>query len=275
VGTGGEPVVPPRGRFAFKVEYFGNTEASAKKCADGWLCMGDIVRQDENGWPFFAIPQGRPASGTYGDFVIVHAFVEKVIASVRGSTTFTCTASLPHAGARGRKRTWSPPWCRNTGTALDPQSIFPACRARARAQLRAQLFQVLDQIPKTASEKAAGPLFDRSLSNRQNPRTTSSPECRLKMRAAWYTKKWLRPRGAHVGELPTPVAGPGECAWRLVRLRSENPYGCQVAPRQAAGPGPVRSVATQRWRRRERRRRGRSRSSGGVGSGTQWKRSKW
>jgi crotonobetaine/carnitine-CoA ligase len=37
----------------FKVEYFGNPDAPAKKCKDGWLHMGDVVREDEYGWLFF------------------------------------------------------------------------------------------------------------------------------------------------------------------------------------------------------------------------------
>ena len=37
----------------FKVEYYRNPEASAQKCAGGWLHMGDVVREDKDGWLYF------------------------------------------------------------------------------------------------------------------------------------------------------------------------------------------------------------------------------
>jgi len=55
----------------FKVEYFGNTEASAKKCADAgsaWA-TGASVRT-RNGWLFFRIRKGGGIRHN-GDFVNV------------------------------------------------------------------------------------------------------------------------------------------------------------------------------------------------------------
>jgi len=54
----GRVAVPPCRRRTFKVEYFGNAEASAKKCNNGWLHMGDIVRQDDEGWLYYEYRKG-------------------------------------------------------------------------------------------------------------------------------------------------------------------------------------------------------------------------
>jgi len=62
----------------YVVEYYKNPEASAKKCAGGWLHMGDIVREDENGWLYFLYRQGGGIRRN-GDFVNP-GFVEKAVA---------------------------------------------------------------------------------------------------------------------------------------------------------------------------------------------------
>ena len=48
------------------------------ECAGGWLHMGDIVREDDDGWLYFLYRKGGGIRRN-GDFVNT-AFVEKVIA---------------------------------------------------------------------------------------------------------------------------------------------------------------------------------------------------
>lgn len=57
-GTPGELLVQPADGTPFQVEYVGNPEASAKKGAGGWLHMGDVVREDADGWLFFEYRKG-------------------------------------------------------------------------------------------------------------------------------------------------------------------------------------------------------------------------
>jgi crotonobetaine/carnitine-CoA ligase len=150
VGTGGELLFRHADGSPFKVEYFGNTEASAEKCADGWLCMGDIVRQDENGWLFFEFRKGGGIRHN-GDFVNV-AFVEKAIAECPGVDDVYVYGIPSASGAPGEKDVVAAVVSKDR-TALDPQSIFRACRKKLEANFVPSYIQVLDQIPKTASEK--------------------------------------------------------------------------------------------------------------------------
>src|SRR5258705_260679 len=84
----------------FKVEYFGNSEASAKKSADGWLHMGDVVHQDDNGWLYFNFRKGSGIRRN-GEFVN-SAFVEKVIAeSPAVDDVFVYGVPGQSGGARG------------------------------------------------------------------------------------------------------------------------------------------------------------------------------
>lgn len=136
----------------FKVEYFGNPEASAKKCAGGWLHMGDVVREDQDGWLYFMFRKGSGIRRN-GEF-ISSAFIEKVIAQVPevddvyvyGIPAATCVpgekdvvaAVVPKAGQ---------------SNAFDVQALFKQCRQSLEPNFVPSVIQVLDQIPKTASEK--------------------------------------------------------------------------------------------------------------------------
>ena len=68
----GELLFTLQRRRAFLVEYFGNPEASANKCADGWLHMGDIVHQDDDGWLYFDFRKGGGIRRN-GDFIDPHS----------------------------------------------------------------------------------------------------------------------------------------------------------------------------------------------------------
>ncbi|MET0356532.1 MAG: hypothetical protein ABW044_07115 [Cellvibrio sp.] len=46
----GEICFGRRDGMPITVEYYKNPEASADKVRDGWLHMGDLGHQDENGW---------------------------------------------------------------------------------------------------------------------------------------------------------------------------------------------------------------------------------
>lgn len=62
----------------FRVTYFNNPSASEKKCAGGWLHMGDVVREDRDGWLYFLFRKGGGIRRN-GEFINT-VFIEKVIA---------------------------------------------------------------------------------------------------------------------------------------------------------------------------------------------------
>ena len=134
----------------FKVEYFGNPEASAKKSAGGWLHMGDVVHQDDNGWLYFDFRKGSGIRRN-GEFVNP-AFVEKVIAESPAVDDVFVYGVPAKSGVPGEKDVVVAVVAR-PGAQFDPQVLFRACRARLEPGQVPQYLQVVDAIPKTASEK--------------------------------------------------------------------------------------------------------------------------
>jgi crotonobetaine/carnitine-CoA ligase len=146
----GELLFRPKDGTPFRVEYHGNPEASARKCAGGWLHMGDEVREDRDGWLYF---QCRKGSGIRrnGDF-INSAFIEKVIAE-QPQIDDVYVYGIPSAnGVPGEKDVVAAVVPRQAGS-FDVQALYRICRARLEANFVPSHIQVLQQIPKTASEK--------------------------------------------------------------------------------------------------------------------------
>jgi len=134
----------------YTVQYFKNPQASAEKCAGGWLHMGDIVREDADGWLYFLYRSGGGIRRN-GDFVNP-AFVEKVIAD-RPEVDDVYVYGVPAAnGAPGEKDVVAAVVPKDPGS-FDPQAVFRACREGLEANFVPSYIQVLSQIPKTASEK--------------------------------------------------------------------------------------------------------------------------
>jgi len=132
------------------VEYFRNPEASAKKCAGGWLHMGDIVREDADGWLYFLYRKGGGIRRN-GEF-ISPGFVEKVIAECDDVDDVYVYGVPARSGAPGEKDVVA------AVVPVDPSSFDPAalarhCRERLEPSMVPSYIQVLEAIPKTASEK--------------------------------------------------------------------------------------------------------------------------
>jgi crotonobetaine/carnitine-CoA ligase len=149
-GVVGEICSRPASGEAARVEYDGDAEASAKKTRDGWLHSGDMGRCDEEGWLFFSHRKGGGIR-RHGDFVNP-GFVEKAIAEQR-SVDDVFVYGVPGAsGAPGEKDVVAAV-VPAKGAGFDPDAIFAACRARLEANFVPTYLQVVDEIPKTASEK--------------------------------------------------------------------------------------------------------------------------
>lgn len=148
----GELFFQPKDGSPYKVEYFGNPEASEKKCAGGWLHMGDVVREDKDNWLFFLFRKGSGIRRN-GDFVN-SAFIEKVIAEAE-DVDDVYVYGIPAAnGVPGEKDVVAAVVPRGkTPCEFDAQTLFKRCREKLEANFVPSFIQVLQEIPKTASEK--------------------------------------------------------------------------------------------------------------------------
>jgi crotonobetaine/carnitine-CoA ligase len=149
-GEPGELLFRPADGSPFNVEYFGSSEASAKKCRNGWLHMGDVVREDENGWLFFEYRKGGGIRHN-GEF-INPAPIEKVIAESGTVEDVYVYGVKAASGAPGEKDVVAAVVPKRTDD-FDPQQVFRACRAKLEASSVISWVQVVPEIPKTASEK--------------------------------------------------------------------------------------------------------------------------
>jgi crotonobetaine/carnitine-CoA ligase len=146
----GEICVRPAGGGSAEVEYFGDPEASAKKIRGGWNRSGDMGHADEEGWLFFDHRAGGGIRQN-GDFVNP-SFVEKAVAehpSVRDVFVYGVPAA---SGAPGEKDVVAA-IVPAPGETVDAAAIFATCRRKLEANFVPSYLQVLDDIPKTASEK--------------------------------------------------------------------------------------------------------------------------
>jgi len=149
-GVVGEICCRPAGGGEATVEYFGNPEASAKKIRRGWNRSGDMGHADENGWLFFDYRAGGGIRHN-GDFVNP-SFVEKVIAEHPDVADVFVYGVPAASGAPGEKDVVAV-IVPAAGRRLAVASIFAACRAKLEANFVPTYLQVVDEIPKTSSEK--------------------------------------------------------------------------------------------------------------------------
>ncbi len=149
-GVSGEICSRPAGGGEASVEYHGNREASESKTRGGWLRSGDIGHADPDGWLFFDYRKGGGIRRN-GDFINA-SFVEKVIAE-HDSVSDVFVYGVPAAsGAPGEK---------DVVAALVPSdragfsaaALFATCREGLESNFVPSYLQVVDEIPKTASEK--------------------------------------------------------------------------------------------------------------------------
>ncbi|MBI3782015.1 MAG: AMP-binding protein [Deltaproteobacteria bacterium] len=148
-GVMGEVCSRPFGAKA-SVEYYGNEKASAEKTRGGWLRSGDIGHTDENGWFFFDFRKGGGIRHN-GDF-INPGFVEKAIAEDPAVSDVFVYGVPAASGAPGEKDVVAAvvPVDR---TGFKPAALFAACRKSLEPNFVPSYIQVVDEIPKTASEK--------------------------------------------------------------------------------------------------------------------------
>ncbi len=133
-----------------KVEYFGKLEDSQKKTRGGWLRSGDICHMDEDGWLFFDYRKGGELR-RHGDFIPVD-MVEKVIGEIE-EISEVYVYGIPSAGGAPGECDLVAAVSPFPGKQIDPQKIFSICRKKLPQNFVPSYIQVLDEIPKTPSEK--------------------------------------------------------------------------------------------------------------------------
>ncbi|HEX9208254.1 MAG TPA: AMP-binding protein [Steroidobacteraceae bacterium] len=148
----------------YVVEYYRQPEASARKCAGGWLHMGDVVREDKDGWLYFLYRKGSGIRRN-GEFIDT-ALIEKVIAELP-EVDDVYVYGIPAAnGAPGEKDVVAAvvPKDPDLGS-CDVQRLFRACRDRLEPGCVPSYIQLLHVIPKTASEKPQDRFLVEAFSN--------------------------------------------------------------------------------------------------------------
>ncbi len=149
-GTLGEICSRPARGGPAKVEYFNDPEASSAKTRGGWLRSGDVGHTDGDGWFFFDHRRGGGLRHN-GDFVNP-GFVEKILAE-HPQVADVFVYGVPAAsGAPGEKDVVAAITPVDPGD-FDPVSVFDSCREGLEPNFVPSYLQVVDEIPKTASEK--------------------------------------------------------------------------------------------------------------------------
>ncbi|MCF8504143.1 MAG: AMP-binding protein [Caulobacter sp.] len=131
------------------VTYFNNPKASDSKTVGGWLRSGDICHRDAEGWLFFDYRKGGGIRRN-GDF-INPGFVEAALAEDPQVTDVYVYGIPSSNGSPGEKEVVAAVVVDRSR--FDPASLYAACRRSLEANFIPSFLQVVDEIPKTASEK--------------------------------------------------------------------------------------------------------------------------
>lgn len=135
---------------ATEVEYLGKKQASEEKTRGGWLRTGDMCHADASGWFFFDYRAGGGLRRA-GDF-IQPQYVEAAIAG-HPDVSDVCVYGVQAASGAPGESDLVAAVTPMTGIAINPASIFTHCRNKLEKNAVPSYLQVVDVIPKSASEK--------------------------------------------------------------------------------------------------------------------------
>jgi crotonobetaine/carnitine-CoA ligase len=145
-----------------KVDYLDNAQASEEKTRGGWLRTGDIVVKDEKGWFFFRHRKGSELRRA-GDF-IQPDHIERVLGE-HPDVSEVSVYGIPAASGAPGESDLVAALAPFDGAAIDPAAIFEKCRRDLEPNFIPTYLQLVDEIPKTISEKA----LDRVLKQQFSP----------------------------------------------------------------------------------------------------------
>ncbi len=149
-GVVGEISCRPEGGGVLGVEYVGDPAASEAKLRGGWNRSGDMGHADAEGWLYFDYRSGGGIRHN-GDFVHP-GYVEKALAEHPDVSDVFVYGVTSSSGAPGEQDVVAAVVL-HEGAAPPPESVFAWCRERLEPNFVPDFIQVVDEIPKTASEK--------------------------------------------------------------------------------------------------------------------------
>lgn len=133
-----------------EVNYYGKKEASTEKTRGGWLRSGDICHTDENGFFYFDFRKGGGLR-RQGDF-IQPDLVEKIIGE-HESVSEVCVYGIPAASGSPGESDLVAAMAPFEGKTVDVEGVKRVCLAELERNSVPTYFQIVDEIPKTISEK--------------------------------------------------------------------------------------------------------------------------
>lgn len=149
-GVEGEIVFQNADGTSAPVIYFKDRQASGEKTTGNWFRSGDIGHTDEEGWFYFDYRRGGGIRHN-GDFVNP-GFVEKAVGSSEMISDVYVYGIEAASGAPGEKDVVAAVVLQS-GVIFDAASLYKICRDGLEPNFVPSFIQVLDEIPKTASEK--------------------------------------------------------------------------------------------------------------------------
>lgn len=130
------------------VTYFGNPAASQDKTRGGWFHTGDIGWKDADGWVYFSHRDGHSIRRN-GDFIDARAIETAIAAQPGVADVYVYGVATAH-NTPGEKEVVAAVVASGP---IDPPSIIASCGTALGTASMPSVIQMLDVIPKTASEK--------------------------------------------------------------------------------------------------------------------------
>ncbi|QQD17353.1 AMP-binding protein [Spongiibacter nanhainus] len=149
-GVEGEICFRRRDGQAITLNYYKNPGASSEKVRDGWLHMGDLGHKDVQGWFFFHHRAGGGVRRN-GDFVNTR-LVESVLLK-SGQVDDVFVYGVATSGNIAGEKTLVAALVPRDGSEFSESVLHEYCKTALEKNDVPERFQVLDAIPKTASEK--------------------------------------------------------------------------------------------------------------------------
>lgn len=150
-GVVGEICTRPSDGSGPELEYFDDDQAARTKIRGGWNHSGDMGHKDEHGWLYFDYRAGGGIRHN-GDFINT-SYVEKVIAEHPAVSDVFVYGVPAASGAPGEKDVVAAVVLADSDDAAGVAAVFAGCRDKLEANFVPSYIQVVDEIPKTASEK--------------------------------------------------------------------------------------------------------------------------
>jgi acyl-CoA synthetase (AMP-forming)/AMP-acid ligase II len=149
-GTIGELVGRPAGGSA-RLDYFKNEEASDRKTRGGWMHTGDMCWRDSDGWYYFAHRKEEGGIRRMGEF-ISEGFIRRVVLDHTDVLDVHVYGVPSRLGAPGESDVVVAVVVRDRER-FDANDLFERCARELERSHQPDYVQVVDDLPKTASEK--------------------------------------------------------------------------------------------------------------------------